>query len=117
MAITQLTFNNNLNTSLQIGDVVYYCPVSSLGGFNSNSNEDQITKLGTVLSIFENTIQVTLESNTLAPNANDYIFFSKDNIVNLNSVLGYFASVKMVNDSTEKAELFSISLGTDLSSK
>ena len=37
-----------------------------------------------------------------------FILFTKDNKVNLSSPLGYFAAVKMVNDSRDESELFSV---------
>ena len=45
------------------------------------------------------------------PNIGDFIMFSKDNKVNLSSALGYYAEVKLKNNSEEKAELFAV--GTD----
>jgi len=58
------------------------------------------------------TIVVDHDPNILPPVAADFIFFSKDNAVNLSSVLGYFAEVKFVNKSNSKVELFQI--GTDM---
>jgi hypothetical protein len=37
-----------------------------------------------------------------------FIMFSKDNKVNLNSILGYYASVELRNNSTEEAEIFNV---------
>ena len=58
---------------------------------------------------------------TLLPNSLDtgvkFILFSKDNEVNLSSILGYYAEVKMVNDSTSAAELFSVGVDAFSSSK
>ena len=38
---------------------------------------------------------------------NIYFSFSKSGVVNQNELIGYYASVKFENNSTEKAELFS----------
>ena len=46
-----------------------------------------------------------------------FIMFSKDNKVNLSSILGYYASVKFVNDSQEEGELFSVASDIFESSK
>ena len=46
-----------------------------------------------------------------------FIMFSKDNKVNLSSMLGYYASVTFKNDSKEKAELFSVGSEVSESSK
>ena len=43
--------------------------------------------------------------------------FSKDKVANNTSLLGYFAEVKLINNSTEKAELFALSSEIRLSSK
>ena len=53
----------------------------------------------------------------LAANATPFILFSKDNKANLSSVLGYYADVKMVNNSTAEAELFSVGVDYFESSK
>mgnify|MGYP006406290489 FL=1 len=43
--------------------------------------------------------------------------FQKDNRVNNTSLLGYYAEVELINDSTEKAELFALSSEISWSSK
>ena len=53
----------------------------------------------------------------LSMNPDNRIFFSKDNKVNLTSLLGYFASTKFVNTSPTKAELFSVGCEIAESSK
>ena len=62
---------------------------------------------------------MTVETDNLydLPTTNDYIFFSRDNSVNLSSLIGYYAEPKFVNDSTNYAELFSVGLGVTESSK
>ena len=49
---------------------------------------------------------------TTCTGTGSFIMFSKDNKVNLSSVLGYYASATFRNDSTEKAELFNV--GADI---
>ena len=51
------------------------------------------------------------------PSDGDYISFAKDKRVNTSSLLGYYASVKFVNDSRDKVELFSIGSEIQESSK
>ena len=51
------------------------------------------------------------------PSDGDYISFAKDKRVNTSSLLGYYASVKFVNDSKGKVELFSIGSEIQESSK
>lgn len=115
--ITRLTFEDNLDSTVNVGDTVYYCPLDSIGGFNVQLDENDITKLGTVLKIHSNVMMVTITTSNPMPSANDFIFTVKDEEVNVNSLKGYFAEVKMKNTSTEKAELFRITLGYSDSSK
>ena len=51
------------------------------------------------------------------PTTSHFIFFSKDNAVNMSSVLGYYAEVKLKNNSTTESELFSIGCDVFESSK
>ena len=45
---------------------------------------------------------------SLIPTMADFIMFGKDNSVNTTSLIGYYADVHFVNNSTKKAELFSV---------
>ena len=100
--------------SLQIGDTAYYSNVTSTAGINTSSS---FTKIGLIKGInnttsLDNGTETTtltceIDEATVVPTTSDFIFFSKDNKVNLTSLLGYFASVKYKNNSTSKAEMFS----------
>ena len=46
-----------------------------------------------------------------------FIMFSKDNKANLSSLLGYYAEIQFVNNSSTKAELFSVGADVFISSK
>ena len=120
MASLSLTFPDPLNVSLAIGDTAYYVATNTKGGFlttqqSGNTNEETIVKIGAVSAINQTTNTITIATNTLQsnqlPTTSSYIFFSKDNKVNLSSALGYYAEVKLKNNSEEKAELFAV--GTD----
>ena len=113
MADVTLPFSNKINVSLQPGDTVYYYTGSTLTSLND------LIKIGTVDSIDagNNTMSVTSADNIDLPSSGDYIMFSKDNEANLNSLVGYYAEVKLKNDSTSEAELFSIGVEVDESSK
>ena len=109
---------------LAYGDKLYYCSVTSTAGFNVSNS---FTEIGTVTFVAHTTslddgtltTEITCEINdsTPVPTTSSFIFFSKDNKVNLTSLLGYFASVKFSNSSASKAELFSISCEIAESSK
>ena len=122
MALVTLEFTQPLNVSCQVGDTAYYVSTTTDGGFNIASSS--IVEIGTIIQIQDQLATPTLTvrtSDTLAgfPETlnNQFIFFSKDNKANLSSPLGYFASVKFVNDSTTEAELFSVSTEVIPSSK
>ncbi len=70
--------------------------------------------LGPIISIttlVDGTIDITVEYNnaiTSPPLQGDFISFVKDKRVNTSSLLGYYASINFVNNSTDKIELFSV---------
>jgi len=117
MDIARLTFDSNAESQASINDFVYYCSIQAVGGFKTQLDESNIKKLGKILSMSNNSITVELTEGNLLPLANDFIFTSKDEEVSVSSLLGHFAEVKMKNTSTDKAELFRITLGFSESSK
>tara|TARA_R110001583_G_scaffold3347_4_gene21701 strand:+ start:6041 stop:6418 length:378 start_codon:yes stop_codon:yes gene_type:complete len=110
----QLTFDN-INVSAQVGDIVYYTHSgNTAGGFNQASLANTI-KLGPIIAINGNTITVQYDDLNvgngpvlLGPSVGSFISFAKDKKANTSSLLGYYMSVNFVNDSKEKAELFSV---------
>ena len=98
MLIT-LTFPFELNVSVQVGDFAYYA-ISSNGHSEIVCNMPQY-----IINAYG------------VPAVGSFIMFSKDNKVNLSSILGYYANVKYVNDSEEEAELFSVAADIVESSK
>ena len=119
-----LTFDN-VNTSLQVGDDVYYSNQGlNIGGFDSTALSNTYL-IGPVVSIVDNTLvggsgwTITVNHNSvaMAPNPGDYISFAKDKKVNTSSLLGYYANVKFVNDSPNKVELFTVGSEISESSK
>ena len=126
MAHIQLTFDN-MNTSLQVGDNAYYSHSGvNTGGFD-NTALANTNLIGPVIGIMNNvfaipplpgwTITVNHNSNAPAPAFGSYISFAKDKKVNTSSLLGYYASVNFVNNSTNKVELFSVGSEISESSK
>ena len=96
--------SNVSNESIQIGDSVYFVTPSPVGGFDTSS--DDPTLIGEVTEIGLDYVIVGDEQET--PSKDDFIMFQKDRVVNNASLLGYYAEVKLKNNSTEKAELFSL---------
>lgn len=121
-----LTFNNPVNASLQIGDVVYYSTLSTTGAFTTVLPSNTIY-FGIVIDIHADGLNIDVEYENdadgdgiidlLPPNTNDYISFAKDKQVNSSSLVGYYAEVKFTNNSKDKIELFSVGSEVSESSK
>ena len=114
MIIINFTGNIN-NDSLQIGDLAYYVTPSQSGGFNQ-STQDPIL-IGPINTITQDTITVDNSATSEVPNPNDFIMFAKDSRVNISGLIGYYAEATFKNNSTEKAELYSVASEMTPSSK
>ena len=88
---TTLTFTDPLNVSCQVGDTV-------------------ITTIAGLVITVANNLVASVPSGA-------FILFSKDNKANMSSALGYYAEVKIKNDSEEYAEMFSFGVEVFESSK
>ena len=124
--------------SLQVGDTAYCILGSNIetsGGFTASAidpavnEQDVLTKIGSINSIdYETTltdgtltttivIKVDEDNNNIPITGNEFFLFSKDNRVNLSSLLGYFGSATFKNNSSDKAEMYSASCEVSESSK
>jgi len=111
-----INFAGNINNeSLQIGDLAYYVTPSEIGGFNQ-STESPIL-IGPIEAITLNTIDVDNSATGEEPEPNDFIMFAKDSRINLSGLVGYYAEAKFKNNSTEKAEMYSVGSEITPSSK
>ena len=125
MPSVTLSFDN-INFSAQVGDIVYYShtPTTS-GGFNNTALSNtrklgEIVSISTVPNVTTEKFDITVQYDgaiTTPPADGDFISFAKNKTVNTSSLLGYYASVKFVNNSTDKIELFSIGSEISESSK
>ena len=125
-----------LNTSLQVGDEVYYNSVSTQtsydqGDFYINTGGLNPQHFGTVENVGPtNTLSATeidvrcpyvdASNNAIVgaiPPDNSYISFSKNQSINDNNLLGYYGIVDFENNSRTKAELFSVGSEVSESSK
>ena len=113
----KLKFGFNINASVQENDIVYYVPVSHSNAMNTATGYSNIVKMGPVASVERQAITVQHDDNMPLPTVADFLMFSKDNSANLSSLLGYYADVKFVNESVDKAEIFSIGMDVFESSK
>ena len=98
------------NVSLQVGDIAYYVKDDDTST-SVSSFTDSIKKIGEIIAIGSNYIDV---DSSITPPADAFLMFSKDKVANNTSLVGYFAEVKLSNNSTDKAELFS--LGSEVAS-
>jgi hypothetical protein len=103
MPIIQITFDPNLPVQTQIGDIAWYQPL----------NGDPV-QMGIIVDIDYtlNIVYIDLTPGVSPPTVNDFIFYEKSPIVSIGSLKGYYANVQFRNDSTVKAELFSV--GTEV---
>ena len=137
-----LEFNNlkNLNVSLQVGDAVYARNTETQIGAEDLQAGPTATGTGTnhfigilrrienpangqyILSIDDDPTNSPFSSTDpytgvyYTPSENDFIMFSKYDQSD-GDVLGYYADVKLVNDSKGKVELYVISSEVIINSK
>ena len=112
-----ITLNiDNMNISAQVGDIAYYVESVETNGPNNEITNftDEVKVIGKIDSIGASHVVV---DSTVSPPSNAFIMFQKDRLANNTSLLGYFAEVKLSNNSTEKAELFALSSEITQSSK
>jgi len=111
-----INFTGNINNdSLQIGDLAYYVTPDLIGGFNQ-STESPIL-IGPIEAIAQDSIDVDNSGTSEEPGPNDFIMFAKDSRINLSGLVGYYAEAKFKNNSTEKAEMYSVGSEITPSSK
>jgi hypothetical protein len=119
-----------VNTSLQVGDLIYARGTSIHGatGIATGTIGDASTGTGSnhlvgILRRIQNngsTISLMIDASMLStpfiPTANQFLMFSKYSQGDA-GVSGYYAKAKLVNNSTEKAEIFAVSSEIIINSK
>ncbi len=95
----QIVFGRVINTSLQVGDIVYYV---------DGNGDTQIS--GIVFSILADrkTITLTPSDGGTLPEAFNFVFFVKDNEINTSGIIGYYAELTFTNPLQNKNELFAV---------
>ena len=106
-----ITFNYDLNISLQPGDELFVSKLESgQGGSNhpSAASNTKPKKLGNVDSVDHATNAVTYTIAAGAPGltSNHFIMFNKDKRANYSGITGYYAETEYRNWSTLPAEIF-----------
>ena len=118
-----LNFLSSINVSAQVGDSLYCLSANGLGfngGFQTNT-ENPIN-FGTITTIDRDTFTINYDTDNIPSpfqilNPPTFVMFQKNQSVNTSGLKGYYAEVKFVNNSIEKAELFSVGAEVDESSK
>ena len=119
MAEISLTFSSPINMSCKVNDTAYYTPTSTQGGFTVDNNTFLI---GNINSITDNGTTVVIVCEITGDQAelvsqDDFIFFSKNNLLELKSLLGYYGQATFRNNSSNPAEMFATACEVTESSK
>ena len=121
-----LMFKGPANVSLQDGDYIYYVKSNNV---NNNISPENIIKYPSqvlevnqypVNGVSMHRVKITQDvsaNGAIVLEENDYFMFSKDSAINNSSLVGYYASVNLTNNSKEKVELFTIASDVSESSK
>ena len=89
--VFQLKFKS-INSAVQAGDIVYYIPLAeavtpvyNIAQYSIGDDNSNVIKVGVVVFIDKtnNTIDVKGDLNIKPPSAKDFIFFTKDNFVQI----------------------------------
>lgn len=106
MANLTINFDNEINASLQKGDTVLYL------------KNENLVELGSCVSVSSNrkSFVVDVLATAQRPKIGDYFMFAKNNVINSSGLIGYQATIKMENDSTDFCELYAVNSETMFSS-
>lgn len=111
---------NTINTSAQVGDLIFYVSsTGASGGFEYSLNQSLLF-FGPIVSINDSFIEVLYDVNNNPnpiPTTDAYIMFAKDKKINNNDLKGYYLEAQFWNNSKDKIELFSIGSQVSQSSK
>ena len=106
-----INLNENINSSLQVGDTLYYVTLSD---FPLSNDVDPIL-IGKVTNINGNSIET--EETAVTPSAGDFLMFVKNNKVNTSGLKGYYAKARLELQTASVGKLFSVSAEVSESSK
>ena len=116
----------NLNNSLQVGDLIYAVQTIT----QDNAQDQQYSQVNTgITNIVGILRRITVQqggfmldidetpfNNFYVPIPNDFIMFSKYDQTD-GDVIGYYAKAKFINNSIEKAEMYSVGSEVIINSK
>ena len=106
MANITITFENKLNQSLQIGDMIYF------------EKSGSVAELGLCTDISTDRLSITADilDTNIRPSNTSFFMFGKNNVINTSGLIGYHATVTLENNSTEFAELYAVNSEINISS-
>ena len=104
-----LSFTSTINTSLQVGDAIYFVDASA---------GNALKLLGDVLSITGLTVRAEWDGTAAnEPEDGDFILFAKDGNVNTSGLIGYYAEAELTSAGGTKKELFAVNSEIFISSE
>ena len=121
MASINLTFNSPINISCKVGDTAYFVSTANLGGFSVSSTPELIGEINSIVDGGSTTVvnvELTGENaNANTVTAGSFILFSKNNLIEIGSIKGYYAMAQFRNDSKSPAELHATTCNIEQSSE
>ena len=120
--VTKVNFTHSINSSVQIGDHIFWTPLQTIDVFSYISHEDtdgsvnSPINLGVCLAIGDNYILCS-NPTVLPTDTSGFITCHKNVAINETGTKGYYADVLFKNNSNTKAELFTVGSEISLSSK
>tara|TARA_R100000458_G_scaffold35821_1_gene33199 strand:+ start:141 stop:551 length:411 start_codon:yes stop_codon:yes gene_type:complete len=134
----EIIFNYPINISCTEGDLALWADTSAQGGFTISGEYHIIGVITDIIS--PNPTPVTYNGVTYAAgtvviitvdtsgyeapwgwsvygDTSKYIFFAKNNLIEVNAITGYFAKAKFNNNSTKIAELYATACDVEESSE
>tara|TARA_R110000744_G_C19015752_1_gene523590 strand:- start:192 stop:548 length:357 start_codon:yes stop_codon:yes gene_type:complete len=115
----RINFTQQINDSAQVGDILYFTNVDA-----ANNADPTPTEIGPITDIGNNFVEVDsgaptsltavdIEGGAIPP----LFMFRKDGQANISTLVGYFAEVNLVQNATDRRELFGIGSEIFVSSK
>ena len=98
--MTRIDFSFVVPANLKEGDNIFF--INDQGG---------ASLLGSLLSIINDGMSIIVDADptTVRPDIGQTILFAPNRSVELSGIIGYEGTCVMVNDSTQRAELFAVS--------
>ena len=117
----RINFTQPINDSAQVGDILYWVPVDNQNIATGGPLEiGPITEIGNNFVVVDGPIATPagLTEAQIAAGTDPPLFmFRKDGQSNISTLVGYFAEVNLIQNATDRRELFGIGSEIFVSSK